>query len=169
MDFMRVMQVYFRGERIEALCYILPAGVILLGLAATAWASHKNGFGVGLAVPLVVLGLTTVAVGIAVGLKTPNQVDQLESAYRDDPAAMVSKELPRMQAVNENWPRLVMTWASLILIGMTLRFLLRHDWAHGAGIALILCGAVGLLIDGFAERRARPYTDELERLSVEHQ
>ena len=39
MDFQELMQAYFRGERVEALFYLLPAGLLLLGVAATAiWA-----------------------------------------------------------------------------------------------------------------------------------
>ena len=42
------------------------------------------------------------------------------------------------------------------------------DWAHGLGPALIMIGALGFFIDGFAERRARPYTVALEALAAEH-
>jgi hypothetical protein len=34
------------------------------------------------------------------------------------------------------------------------------------GPALVLVGAVGLLVDGFAERRAHAYTAALERAQV---
>ncbi len=37
------------------------------------------------------------------------------------------------------------------------------------GPALILVGAIGFLIDGFAERRAQPYTDALESLAAEQE
>jgi hypothetical protein len=46
-SFLDIMQSYFRGERTEALFYILPAGVVLFGLAATALASDRGGFGWG--------------------------------------------------------------------------------------------------------------------------
>ncbi len=42
---------------------------------------------------------------------------------------------------------------ALLLVGLGLRFGLKADWAHGVGPALILIGAMGFLIDGFAERR----------------
>ena len=81
---------------------------------------------------------------------------------------MVAEELPRMRKVNANWPRLVATWATLVVVGLGLRFGLRADWAHGLGPALLLMGAVGFLVDGFAERRARPYTVALETLAAKH-
>jgi len=167
MDFLEVMHTYFRGERIEALFYILPAGVLMLGMAATAVSSDRGGFGWGLGVPLALFGLVAIGVGVSVGGRTPDQVAQLEQAYQQDPAAMLAEEGPRMEKVNANWPRLVMTWAGLVIVGLGLRFAVSADWAHGLGPALVLIGAAGLLIDGFAERRARPYTAALETLAAD--
>ena len=168
MEFLELMQAYFHGEKTEALFYILPAGILLLILAATGLASDRGGFGWGLAVPAIVFGLMFVGVGVGIGWRTGPQVAQLEESYQKDPAAMVAKELPRMEKVNDNWPRLVAAWALFVVAGLGLRFGFRADWAHGVGPALIICGALGFLIDGFAERRARPYTAALEALAAEH-
>lgn len=167
MDFLDVMHSYFRGERIEAFFYILPAGLLMLGLAATALKVDRGGFGWGMAVPLCLFGLVAIGTGAVVGARTPAQVDAIERAYEADPAGMVADELPRMEKVNANWPRLVATWAVLTLIGLALRFGLQADWAHGLGPALVLIGAAGFLIDGFAERRARPYTAALESIAAQ--
>ena len=72
-----------------------------------------------------------------------------------------------MQKVNSNWPNYIGMWTTLVLVGLGLRFGLKADWAHGVGPAIILIGAMGFLIDGFAERRARPYTEALEALAAE--
>jgi hypothetical protein len=168
MEFQELMQSYFRGERMEALFYIMPAGILFFALAATALGSDRGGFGWGLAVPLVVFGLALVGVGTGIALRTPSQVEALDRAFQEDSAAMVREELPRMQKVNSNWPKLIATWAALVVIGLGLRFVVRADWAHGVGPALILAGAVGFLIDGFAERRARPYTAALEAIAAQH-
>lgn len=168
MPFLDVMHSYFRGERIEALYFILPLGVALLAFAAVALRAERGGFAWGLAVPLALFGLVAIGTGAAIGLRTPGQVAELEAEYETDSGAMLAKELPRMEKVNANWPRLIGAWAALLLIGLGLRFGLKADWAHGVGPALILIGACGFLIDGFAERRARPYTAALEALAVEH-
>jgi hypothetical protein len=168
MPFLQTMQTYFRGERLEALFYIGPAGLILWVLAATALKTDRGGFGWGLAVPWILFGLLLVGVGAGVGIRTPSQVDELEKSYAASPKAMVEKELPRMQQVNRMWPIYLSVWAGLVIIGTILRFALKADWAHGVGPALVLVGAFGYLIDGFAERRARPYTAALETLAAEH-
>ncbi len=80
---------------------------------------------------------------------------------------MLAEELPRMEKVNANWPIYIGMWTAMVLVGLGLRFGLEADWAHGVGPALILIGAMGFLIDGFAERRARPYTAALQALAAE--
>jgi len=165
--FLEIMHTYFRGERIEALGFIAPVGVALLVLAAVTLRAERGGFAWGMAVPLGLFGVVAIIVGLAVGLRTPAQVESLEAAYRTDAGAMVTEELPRMQKVNATWPVYVAIWTVLVLVGLLLRFGLRADWAAGLGPALILVGALGFMIDGFAERRAEPYTAALEALADE--
>ena len=168
MEFLEVLHTYFRGERTEALFYILPSGLALIGLAATAFIGDRGGFGYGMGIPLVVGGLLLVGGGSYIGARTPAQVEQLEKAYADDPKAMVEDELPRMETVNANWPRLIGAWTVFVVAGVGIRYGFKAEWAHGVGPALIIIGAVGFLIDGFAERRARPYAEALEALAAEH-
>lgn len=168
MPFLDVMHAYFRGERIEALAFIVPAGLVLITMAIVALRAERGGFAWGMAIPFVLFGLVSVVTGASVGLRTPAQVAGIEQSFSEDPAAMVSEELPRMRTVNANWPIYITTWTVLVLLGLGLRFGLHADWAHGVGPALLLVGAIGFLIDGFAERRARPYTAALEALAAEH-
>jgi len=165
MDFLEVMHAYFRGERLEAFFYILPAGVVLLGMAGTALYTDRGGFGWGMAVVFALFGLVCTGVGFSVGARSPGQAAAIEAAYAEDPAAMLEEELPRMEQVNANWPRLLLTWAALVVIGLGLRFGSKADWAHGVAIGLLVCGSLGFVIDGFAERRARPYSAALETLA----
>jgi hypothetical protein len=167
MPFLEIMHAYFRGERIEALCFIVPIGVAMLAFAAVTLRAERGGFAWGLAIPLVSFGLFAIAVGAAVGLRTTSQVAAIESKFEASPAAMLADELPRMRKVNDNWPIYVVMWTALVLVGLGLRFGSKADWAHGVGPAIILIGALGFLIDGFAERRARPYTEALEALAAD--
>lgn len=169
MPFLELMHAYFRGERIEALYFIVPIGVAMVAFAAVTLRAERGGFAWGLAVPLILFGLLAIGAGAAVGLRTAGQVEALESGFQDNAGAMLAEELPRMQKVNDNWPVYIGMWTTLVLVGLALRFGLKADWAHGVGPAIILIGAVGFLIDGFAERRARPYTQALEQLAAEHQ
>lgn len=162
MSFLDVMHAYFRGERIEALVFIVPLGVLSLGAGAFFALALRDGFARGAGVPCLVFGLALAGVGAVVGLRTPSQVADLEARYQADAPAAVEAELGRMRKVNANWPVYLAAYVVFVVAGMAMRFALRADWAQGAGVALVFFAGVGLLVDGFAERRARPYTAALE-------
>jgi hypothetical protein len=92
-----------------------------------------GGFGVGLAVPLVLFGLVAFGTGLAVGFRAPSQVASIESEFAPSPKEMVVKELPRDVS---------QSLAALVVMGLAVRFGLRADWSHGAGPGLILVGAL---------------------------
>ena len=52
--------------------------------------------------------------------------------------------------------------AGLAVIGLALPFAVPFEWALAAGPVLVVAGGIGMLIDGFAERRTRPYMAALE-------
>jgi hypothetical protein len=57
-------------------------------------------------------------------------------------------------------------WCIFGIAGLTLRFASHSDFLQGVGIALVFFAGVGLLIDGFAERRTHPYVDQLNANAV---
>lgn len=168
MDFMHTMQTYFRGEKLEAAFFIVPVGLLFLGLAYGAWRSESGGFMWGIIVPSVILGATLLAVGVTVAGRTAGQVAALEQAYRADAAVMVQAELPRMRQVMTLFSRTLPAFGALALLGLVLRYAVRTEWAIALGALLVAAGGVGMLIDGFAERRAHPYVEALEALEAQH-
>ena len=57
MGFEELMQAYFRGEKLEAMLFIVPIGVVLLVFAAVAIKVEKPAFACGVAVPCILFGL----------------------------------------------------------------------------------------------------------------
>jgi len=156
------LSAYFEGEKVEALVFILPLGLLSLVFAGWLITDGQSGFTRGLAIPFLLMGLLMTAVGGAVGYRTPAQEQQLTALVKADPIQAVSTEFVRMQKVNKAWPVYLGVWAAFGVVGLALRFLVRGDFAQGLGVALVFFAGVALLIDGFAERRARPYTEMLE-------
>jgi hypothetical protein len=154
------MLAYLQAEEIEALVFILPIG--LLSLVCGTWlVTEGRPFAKGVALPFNLIGLVMSVVGDAVGFRTPAQVQTLEIGLTTQPKATKTAELQRMEKVNDAWPKYLVIWAAFGVIGFALRFLVKHDFAHGLGIALVFFSGVALLIDGLAERRARIYTSAL--------
>lgn len=155
---------YFQGEKIEALVFILPIG--LLSLVFGAWLMTDNGgaFARGVAIPFLLMSVLMTTVGAVVGYRTPSQVRALETALQGTPtsaqAAQVA-ESARMGTVNRAWNYYLVGWAALGVVGLLLRFATRSDFLQGLGIAMVFFCGVGLLVDGFAERRAHAYAATL--------
>ena len=169
MQFLDALHTYFRGEKLEAWFFIFPVGVLLLAFAAVALKAERGGFAWGVAIPCVLAGLALIGTGVGVGSRTSGQVKELVRGYETAPREMVATEWPRMQRVNANFRTTFKVFGLLTAVGLVLTFAIRAGWAQGLGPTLILISSLGFLIDGFAGRRAVPYTEALEQLSVELQ
>jgi len=156
-----LMSSYLLGEKLEALVFIVPLG--LLGALFGAWLLTERAapFARGAGWPFLVIGLLLTGTGAVVGFRTPAQVERLTAAFAAAPEATRAEELARMEKVNGAWSTYVALWATFAVAGLVLRFALRSHVAHGVGAALLFFAGVGLLVDGFAEHRARQYTEAL--------
>ena len=157
MQLLEAMQLYFQGEKTEALVFILPAGLLSLVFSAWLFTDGGGGFARGVAIPFLVMGLLMTTVGAVVGLRTPSQEAQLQQSLQRDPLATRATEVARMATVNKAWNYYLAIWGMFGVAGLVLRFATRGDLTQGLGIALVFFAGVGLLIDGFAERRTHPY------------
>ena len=167
MSFIEIMHAYFRGEKLEALGAILPVGILLVTFGAVAVKAEIGGFAWGIAVPAILGGLVLIATGVGVGMRTAGQVAELEKSYQANPVAMAREELPRMEKVNANFRTTFIVFGVLAALGLGIHYLAGPNLGRGLGATLILIGGIGLLIDGFAERRAEPYTLALQEIAKE--
>ncbi|MEN9379241.1 MAG: hypothetical protein RJB15_919 [Pseudomonadota bacterium] len=156
--------IYFQGEKIEALVFILPIGLISLVFCAWLLTDDGSAYAKGLAIPFLVMGLLMTTVGAVVGYRTPGQISQLEKALKSSPetadAALINEQ-QRMIKVNRAWNHYLVIWALMGVLGLLLRFVARGEFMQGLGIGLVFFCGVGLIVDGFAERRTHPYSEVL--------
>jgi hypothetical protein len=152
---------YFQGEKAEALVFILPLGLLSLVFGGWLISENQSAFMRGVAIPFLVMGLVMSVVGGVVGYRTPSQVETLQASIATSQETALQVERARMDKVNAAWTTYLVAWAAFGVVGLALRFGTRGDFTQGLGIALVFFSGVGLLIDGFAERRARVYTEAL--------
>jgi hypothetical protein len=162
LEVLKAIDLYFQGEKIEALVFILPIGLLSLVVCAWLFTDGPSGFARGVAIPFLLMGLLMTAVGGVVGYRTPGQVAQLQQGLKTDPQAALAVESQRMQKVNAAWKKYLVLWSLMGVVGLGLRCATRGDFSQGLGIALVLFAGVGLMVDGFAERRARAYESVLQ-------
>lgn len=168
MSFIDIMHTYFRGEKVEALWFIALTGILLVVFGLATLKAERGGYAWGVAAPAILFGLVLIGVGAGVGLRTDRQVAEIERSFNQNPSALVQKELSRMEQVNANFRVTFYALGILTAVGLLFHYLAGPEWGRGLGSTLMLLGAIGLLIDGFAERRAEPYTAALVRLKAAH-
>ncbi len=168
-----MVQTYFRGERLESALFVVPGGLLLIGLGIAAIRSETPAFAWSVAVPCFLFGLLFLGVGVGISLRTPGQVAALLQGLETDAANTLAAEIARMDKVLANFHLVLPTFGGIAFGGLVLRFAVSTDWAQGLGSILVLLGGIGLLTDGFASRRAVPYIDALaaehDRSSAERQ
>lgn len=160
-DIAEAMQTYFAAEKLTGTLLAIY-GVVLLGVAAYLHQTHTGGFMWGIVVPLGILGLGATLGGVGLAIKTGPQLAALQAL---GPADLMVQELPRMAKVNANWARLEATWTAIIAISLVMLWTSGREWVTGLALALLVAASSAMVLDVFAERRAKIYTAALEQLA----
>ncbi len=88
----------------------------------------------------------------------------MPAQYAQNPVEFVQAERGRFDGPNGGnawWVPLQMLWAALAIVGIANSFSSLHLFVHRMAIRLIVIGAMGFPIDGFAHHRAKLYTAAL--------
>ncbi len=161
---------YFIAEKQESLLFLV-VGIIAIVLALVCWFFIKSNpaFFKGAAIPLIAIGLIQCIVGYTVYSRTDKQKTHIAYNIGLDPVNYVKQtELPRMQTVMKSFA--VYRWVEIafIIIGLVLILLFRANPAksfwYGFGVALAIQAVIMLGADYFAEKRAKVYTGELQKM-----
>lgn len=159
------MQAYFRAEKAEALLF-LAAGVLSVAVAVWAFFISRERFYVGLALPVLVVGLVQLVVGGTVFFRTTQQIADLVSLHAQSPVEFASTELARMLQVMHNFT--IYKWIEIAFVvgGVLLLAFRAGGFWQGLGIGLLMQGTLMLSLDIFAERRGQRYQNELHQLAA---
>jgi hypothetical protein len=161
MDFAQHLVSYYKGEWLEA--FLLTAfGITITGLAVVMWQhSDQNTLLKGLFYPIAFLAAFTVLAGSFGVYNNSQRLVTMPAQYAQNQTKFVQTEHDRFEGfsgVNTWWMPLKVLWAILVLAGIVVSFTTRNDLTLGIAIGLIVIGAMGFVIDGFAHHRAKVYT-----------
>ena len=161
MDFTQHLITYYKGERLEAIL-LAVFGFVTIGIASVMWQHiNQNQMLKGLFYPIAFLGAFTFLVGGFNAYNNNQQLEKLPIEYSANQKEFVQTELQRFEGnngVNKWWMPLKITWAILVVVGLVLSFTTKSELRNGIAIGLILIGAMGFIIDGFAHQLAKVYT-----------
>lgn len=162
MDFTQQLINYYKGERFESLL-VAVFGIIAIGITISIW-HHQNQMLRGLFYPVAFLALFTFFVGSFGAYNNTRRLENLPLQYVKTPKDFVHNEFERFEGkngVNIWWMPLKIIWTGVVIVGIILSFTTKSEFINGIAIGLILIGASGFIIDGFAHQRAKIYTGVL--------
>jgi hypothetical protein len=155
---------YFAGEKRGAII-LLISGVIAL-ITAIVLVVYRSAY-VGMAVPLVVLGLAEVAIGGLLWSRTDAQVATLLAELAMAPSGMARSELARMEPVMRTFGVIKLTELLVLAAGILATYAFpKSDFAFSVGVGCVAQASLLLVFDLFAERRAAHYVELLRALST---
>lgn len=164
MDFAQHLVSYYKGEWLEA-ALLTAFGVTLAGVAVVMWQyAGQNGLLKGLFYPIAFLAAFTVMAGSFGVYNNQQRLATMPAQYVQNQTEFVQAERNRFEGksgVNTWWLPLKVSWAVLAVVGIAVSFITRSDFVHGIAIGLVVIGAMGFVIDGFAHHRAKAYTAAL--------
>lgn len=157
---MRHIVEYYKGERQEAFITI-GWGVMALAAAYYSCIEWQDVLGVGMSVPLAVIGGLHLLVGIYTALRTNRQIKAVLDDFSDKMQLFKFEEINRMEAVINEFNKFRLIAQVIFVVGVILVVLGVTDkvskyWC-GVGIGLFIQGAAILFLDLFAEMRAKEY------------
>jgi hypothetical protein len=131
MNFLDHMLIYFKGEKNLGV-FLIVLGIAILIFVGYLWQAHKGWLAYGMIIPLLIFGLASIGGGAALAYRTNKQILELTNLYQSDKQAFAAQEQSRMGKVNDNWPRLKLAYAVIIVISLGLVIFLKKiglpDW-----------------------------------------
>ena len=161
MTFFQHTESWFRGEAIEGGMLVI-FGSLLAILALYFWKFGQTPTASVLVVPLLVVGLFW---GGAAGFgltRISSRVEQSRAEYEKAPAEFVQSEKKRVEGFFTWYRPLLIGWSLLIIVGLGLFHLWGGNLGRAIGLAVLLFGVAGLMVDHTSENNARAYFAEIE-------
>ncbi|MBK8845866.1 MAG: hypothetical protein IPO27_04535 [Bacteroidetes bacterium] len=110
---MNNIRSYFDAEKNESLLFI-AAGLLALGCSVYFIGWMKKPFYYGMSAPLLLVACIQIVVGTTVYVRSPKDIERVNSYITNDLSAIKKIEIPRMQSVMKSfvWYR----WIEIALI-----------------------------------------------------
>jgi len=161
MDLIRHTITWTQGEIFEALLIGL-FGVATVLAGAAFWTLGTTNAAKALFVPLLVVGLLFVLIGGASYVNNQRRIPKFEQAHAEDPATFMQAEKARVEGFQYMYTITMIVAAACLILASSLFWFSLNANLRAAGVALVVIGLAGLLIDFFSKERADTYYEAIQ-------
>jgi hypothetical protein len=160
MTFFEHTERWFEGEAFEAWMLVV-FGSLLVILAFYFWKFGHTPTARVLVIPFLVVGLFW---GIAAGIgiyRNTSRIEDYRAEHEKAPDEFVQSEKKRVEGFLGWYRPLLIGWSTLIIVGLALFNFWGGNLGRAIGLAVILFGVAGLMVDHTSEHNARAYYAEI--------
>jgi hypothetical protein len=164
MTFFQHTERWFKGETFEGGMLVI-FGSLLVILALYFWRFGHTPTARVLVIPFLVVGLFW---GIAAGagvIRNTSRLEAFRAEHDKAPTEFVQSEKERVEGFLGWYRPLLIGWSTLIIIGLGLFNFWGGNLGRAIGLAVILFGVAGLMVDHTSEQNARAYHAEIAKTS----
>jgi hypothetical protein len=166
MTFFKYTEDWFKGEAFEGWMLVLFGGLLVL-LALYFWKFGHASTARALIVPFLVVGLFwSVAAGAGL-IRNTSRLEAFRAEHAKDPTAFVQSERERVDGFLGWYRPLLIGWSVLILVGLALFHFWGGPLGRAIGLAVILMGVAGLMVDHTSEHNAHTYRDRISQAEAD--
>jgi hypothetical protein len=163
MTFFKHTENWFKGEIVEAGMLII-FGVMLIILALYFWKFGTSPTTRVLVIPFLVVGLFFAIVAGAGIVRNKVRLEAFRAEHQKAPAEFVQSEKKRVEGFLGWYRPLLIGWSVLLLVGLALFNFWGGNLGRAVGLAVILFGVAGLMVDHTSEHNAHTYYAEINRV-----
>lgn len=161
-----MIQSYFQAEK-QGGYVALAIGIFACFLGGCFFLKAAPPFYIGLAIPLILIGIIQMAVGSVIVRRTDRQVEDLEKLLAENPAEFSRQETLRMTPVMRSFK--IYRWAELAIAATGLALILLNQEVNfwkGLGAGMFAQAVIMLVFDFFAEKRGHEYSIFVQKADV---
>jgi hypothetical protein len=160
MDFLQYTINWTRGEIFEGTMIGL-FGIVTFIIGALFWKFGVTPGARAMLIPLLVLGLFFAATGISMYNTNQKRIPVFQEAHAQDPAAFVQSERERVEGFQYLYTITLVLAPVCFVLATAFFWLSMNHHLRAVGIALVLFGLSGLVIDYFSKERADIYYEQV--------
>ena len=156
MEFINYTLNWTKGEIFEAVI-ISIFGLIVILAGFLFWKFGETANSKSMLIPLIVTGVFYLATGISMYTSNQKRMVEFEKSYEENHSTFVLQEKQRVEGFQYMYTMSKVLAAVFFLVGILAFWLTKNPYILATGIAVMLFGLSGLVIDYFSQERADTY------------
>lgn len=160
MEFIQHTINWTKGEIFEAV-FIGAFGLLLVICGVLFWRLGQTPNAKSMFIPLVLVGILFAGAGMSGVVSNQKRIPKFEQEFHENPTVFVENEKERVEDFQYLYTMTLILASVSFVIAMTFFWFTNSSVLKAIGIALLIFGLSGIVIDYFSKERADIYYEQI--------